>query len=103
MHSLYKGHLPISGAFKILCKGGSKTNIEEFPAKLHTLVYYKSLSVIAKFIVPVSRLVPQNFPKVGGYVSGGVNNCIESPEKLTDGDLKQIVDVWNRKSHRIAI
>ena len=46
--------------------------------KLRTLVYYKSLSVTAKFMVPVSRLVPQNFPKVGGYVLGGVNNCIKA-------------------------
>ena len=28
---------------------------------------------------------------------------IESPEKLTDSDLEEIVDVWNRKSRRIAV
>ena len=28
---------------------------------------------------------------------------IESPEKLTDGDLQEIVDVWYRKSRRIAV
>ena len=27
---------------------------------------------------------------------------IESPEKLTDSDLEEIVDVWNRKGRRIA-
>ena len=28
---------------------------------------------------------------------------IESPEKLTDSDLEEIVDIWNRKSRRIAV
>lgn len=28
---------------------------------------------------------------------------IESPDKLTDSDLEDIVDVWNRKSRRIAV
>ena len=28
---------------------------------------------------------------------------IESPEKLTDSDLEEIVDVWNRKGRRIAV
>ena len=28
---------------------------------------------------------------------------IESPEKLTDSDLEEIVDVWNRKGTRIAV
>ena len=29
--------------------------------------------------------------------------AIESPDKLTDSDLEDIVDVWNRKSRRIAV
>ena len=28
---------------------------------------------------------------------------IESPEKLTDSDLEEIFDVWNRKGRRIAV
>ena len=28
---------------------------------------------------------------------------IESPEKLTDSDLEEIADVWNRKGRRIAV
>ena len=28
---------------------------------------------------------------------------MESPEKLTDSDLEEIVDVWNRKGRRIAV
>ena len=28
---------------------------------------------------------------------------IESPEKLTDSDLEEIVDVWNRKDGWIAV
>ena len=28
---------------------------------------------------------------------------IKSPEKLTDSDLEEIVDVWNRKGRRIAV
>ena len=28
---------------------------------------------------------------------------IESPEKLTNSDLEEIVDVWNRKGRRIAV
>ena len=28
---------------------------------------------------------------------------IESPEKLTDSDLEEIVDLWNRKGGRIAV
>ena len=28
---------------------------------------------------------------------------IESPEKLTDSDLEEIVDVWNRKGRQIAV
>ena len=28
---------------------------------------------------------------------------IESPKKLTDSDLEEIVDVWNRKGRRIAV
>ena len=28
---------------------------------------------------------------------------IESPETLTDSDLEEIVDVWNRKVTRIAV
>ena len=28
---------------------------------------------------------------------------IESPEKLTDNDLEEIVDVWNKKGRRIAV
>ena len=28
---------------------------------------------------------------------------IESPTKLTDSDLEEIVDVWNRKGRRIAV
>ena len=28
---------------------------------------------------------------------------IKSPEKLTDSDLEEIVDVWNRKDRRIAV
>ena len=28
---------------------------------------------------------------------------IESSEKLTDSDLEEIVDVWNRKGSRIAV
>ena len=27
----------------------------------------------------------------------------ESPEKLTDGNLEEIVDVWNRKGRQIAV
>ena len=27
----------------------------------------------------------------------------ESPEKLTDSDLEEIVDVWNGKGRRIAV
>ena len=29
--------------------------------------------------------------------------AIESSEKLTDSDLEEIVDVWNRKGRRIAV
>ena len=29
--------------------------------------------------------------------------AIESPEKLTDSDLEEIVEVWNRKGRRIAV
>ena len=28
---------------------------------------------------------------------------IESPEKLTDSDLEEIADMWNRKGRRIAV
>ena len=28
---------------------------------------------------------------------------IESPEKLSDSDLEEIVDVWNRIGRRIAV
>ena len=28
---------------------------------------------------------------------------IESPEKLTDGGLEEIVDLWNRKGGQIAV
>ena len=28
---------------------------------------------------------------------------IESPEKLTDRDLEEIVDVWNRKGREIPV
>ena len=28
---------------------------------------------------------------------------IESPEKLTDSDFEEIIDVWNRKGIHIAI
>ena len=28
---------------------------------------------------------------------------IESPEKLTDSDLEEIVEVWSRKGRRIAV
>ena len=28
---------------------------------------------------------------------------IESTEKLTDSDLEEIVDVWNRKGRQIAV
>ena len=29
--------------------------------------------------------------------------AIESPEKLSDNDLENIVDIWNRKPRRIAV
>ena len=29
--------------------------------------------------------------------------AIESPDKLSDSDLEDIVDTWNRKSRRIAV
>ena len=29
--------------------------------------------------------------------------AIESPDKLLDSDLEEIVDMWNRKSRRIAV
>ena len=29
--------------------------------------------------------------------------AIESPDKLLDSDLEEIVDTWNRKSRRIAV
>ena len=28
---------------------------------------------------------------------------IESPQKLTDSDLEEIVDVWNRKGRQITV
>ena len=28
---------------------------------------------------------------------------IEPPEKLSDHDLEMIMNIWNRKSHRISI
>ena len=32
-----------------------------------------------------------------------MESIIESPEKLTDSDLEETVDVWNRKGSRIAV
>jgi len=32
-----------------------------------------------------------------------MNIAIESPETLSDEEFEQIVDVWNRKSKRIAV
>ena len=32
-----------------------------------------------------------------------MKTVIESTEKLTDRDLEEIVDVWNRKGRRIAV
>ena len=29
--------------------------------------------------------------------------AIESPEKLTDNDLENIIDIWNRKPRRIIV
>ena len=34
-------------------------------------------------------------------VSGVI--VIESPEKLTDSNLEEIVDMWNRKGRQIAV
>ena len=36
-------------------------------------------------------------------LSNLIKIVIESPEKLTDSDLEEIVDVWNRKGRRIAV
>ena len=36
-------------------------------------------------------------------LSNLIKIVIESPEKLTDGDLEEIVDMWNRKARRIAV
>ena len=36
-------------------------------------------------------------------LSNLIKIVIESPEKLTDSDLEEIVDVWNRKGRRIPV
>ena len=36
-------------------------------------------------------------------LSNLMKTVIESHEKLTDSDLEEIVDVWNRKGRRIAV
>ena len=36
-------------------------------------------------------------------LSNLIKIVIESPEKLTDSDLEEIVDMWNRKGRRIAV
>ena len=36
-------------------------------------------------------------------LSNIMKTVIESPEKLTDSDLEEIVDVWNRKGRQIAV
>ena len=36
-------------------------------------------------------------------LSNLIRIVIESPEKLTDNDLEEIVDVWDRKGRRIAV
>ena len=37
------------------------------------------------------------------WVNLGGKIAIESPEKLSDNDLENIIDIWNRKPRRIAV
>ena len=41
----------------------------------------------------LTELSPSNLIKI----------VIESPNKLTDSDLEEVVDVWSRKGRRIAV
>ena len=36
-------------------------------------------------------------------LSNLMKTALQSPVQLTDGHLKEIVDVWNRKSRRIVV
>lgn len=66
--------------------------------------------------IPVSTAsVEQSFSKmklIKTHLQNSLGECnlshlmkitTESPEKLIDGDLEEIVDVWNCKPRRIAV
>ncbi len=68
------------------------------------LVYSHFYSISGtKFLrLEINKASPSNY-LTELSLSNLMKIVIESPEKLTDSDMEEIVDVWNRKGRWIAV
>ena len=94
-----------------------KAQLKELITNSMLIAMFPTLSVIANIClsIPVRiASVEQSFPqmkmiktrlrnRLGEMSLSLMKIAIESPQKMSDRDLEEVIDVWNRKPRRIVV